>query len=60
MTPASPLLPFIDVKKIRALASSEANDFDLPWFGQLMTGPQLFAYLAQVDTWLRSYKISIR
>lgn len=58
--PSSPLLPFIDVKKIRALASSETNDFDLPWFGQLMTGPQLFAYLAQVDTWLRSYKISIR
>lgn len=58
--PTSPLLPFIDVKKIRALASSESNDFDLPWFGQLMTGPQLFAYLAQVDTWLRTYKISIR
>lgn len=58
--PSSPLLPFIDVKKIRALASSETNDFDLPWFGQLMTGPQLFAYLAQVDTWLRAYKISIR
>ncbi|CAN7326969.1 asparagine synthase (glutamine-hydrolyzing) [Paenibacillus sp. LjRoot153] len=58
--PSSPILPFIDVKKIRALASSESNDFDLPWFGQLMTGPQLFAYLAQVDTWLRTYKISIR
>ncbi|UKS27676.1 asparagine synthase (glutamine-hydrolyzing) [Paenibacillus sp. HWE-109] len=57
---SSPLLPFIDVKKIRALASSDTNDFDLPWFGQLMTGPQLFAYLAQVDTWLRTYKISIR
>ncbi|MNY41041.1 Asparagine synthetase [glutamine-hydrolyzing] 3 [compost metagenome] len=58
--PSSPLLPFIDVKKIRALASSDANDFNLPWFGQLMTGPQLFAYLAQVDHWLRTYKISIR
>lgn len=58
--PSSPLLPFIDVKKIRALASSDTNDFDLPWFGQLMTGPQMFAYLAQVDMWLRNYKISIR
>ncbi|NOV04034.1 asparagine synthase (glutamine-hydrolyzing) [Paenibacillus planticolens] len=57
---SSPLLPFIDVKQIRALASSDTNDFDLPWFGQLMTGPQMFAYLAQVDTWLRNYKISIR
>ncbi|MEW9700188.1 asparagine synthase (glutamine-hydrolyzing) [Paenibacillus sp. SI8] len=57
---SSPLLPFIDVNKIRALASSEDADVNIPWFGQLMSGPQLFAYLAQVDTWLRTYKISIR
>ncbi|NEW04448.1 asparagine synthase (glutamine-hydrolyzing) [Paenibacillus sp. SYP-B3998] len=57
---SSPLLPFIDVKKIRELASSEGADVNIPWFGQLMSGPQLFAYLAQVDTWLRAYKISIR
>ncbi|MBD0381641.1 asparagine synthase (glutamine-hydrolyzing) [Paenibacillus sedimenti] len=56
---SSPLLPFIDVKKIRELASSEDADVNIPWFGQLMSGPQLFAYLAQVDTWLRTYKISI-
>lgn len=57
---SSPLLQFIDVAKIRALAENEDARFDLPWFGQLMTGPQLFAYLAQVDTWLRSYKVGIR
>ncbi|UJF32039.1 asparagine synthase (glutamine-hydrolyzing) [Paenibacillus hexagrammi] len=57
---SSPLLPFIDVKKVRELAKAEGNDFNLPWFGQLMSGPQMFAYLAQVDTWLRTYKISIR
>lgn len=56
----SPLLTFIDVDKIRALAEGDANQFNLPWFGQLMTGPQLFAYLAQADTWLRHYKVSIR
>jgi asparagine synthase (glutamine-hydrolysing) len=58
--PNSPLLAFIDVGKIRALAEGDASQFNLPWFGQLMTGPQLFAYLAQVDTWLRHYKVSIR
>jgi len=57
---SSPLLPFIDVAKIRALAEGDASQFHLPWFGQLMTGPQLFAYLAQVDTWLRHYKVSVR
>ncbi|AEI45014.1 asparagine synthase (glutamine-hydrolyzing) [Paenibacillus mucilaginosus] len=57
---SSPLLQFIDVAKIRALAEDDGGKFDLPWFGQLMTGPQLFAYLAQVDTWLRQYKVAIR
>ncbi|MEK8131307.1 asparagine synthase (glutamine-hydrolyzing) [Paenibacillus filicis] len=57
---SSPLLQFIDVKKIRALAENDNGQFNLPWFGQLMTGPQLFAYLAQVDLWLRHYKVSVR
>ncbi|PZE19943.1 asparagine synthase (glutamine-hydrolyzing) [Paenibacillus xerothermodurans] len=57
--PGSPILPFIDARKIRTLAEGDANEFNLPWFGQLMTGPQLFAYLAQVDTWLRHYKVSV-
>jgi asparagine synthase (glutamine-hydrolysing) len=56
----SPLLSFINAAKVRQLASSEASTYNLPWFGQLMTGPQMFAYLAQVDTWLRTYKVSIR
>ncbi|GAA4842168.1 asparagine synthase (glutamine-hydrolyzing) [Paenibacillus vulneris] len=58
--PGSPILQFIDAPKIRALAEGDASQFDLPWFGQLMTGPQLFAYLAQVDTWLRHYKVTVR
>lgn len=30
-----------------------------PWFGQLMTGPQLFAFLLQLNMWLDEYKIRI-
>ncbi|WP_308634800.1 asparagine synthase (glutamine-hydrolyzing) [Paenibacillus silvisoli] len=56
----SPLLSLINVKKIRELAESEAASSNLPWFGQLMSGPQLFAYLLQVDMWLREYKVVIR
>ncbi|OPA80296.1 asparagine synthase (glutamine-hydrolyzing) [Paenibacillus selenitireducens] len=56
----SPLLPLIDVKKLRELAESDEAKSNIPWFGQLMSGPQLFAYLIQVDTWLRHYKVSIR
>ncbi len=54
----SPLLELIDVTKVRTLAQSE-SDYGKPWFGQLMATPQLFAYLIQVDTWLRQYKIRI-
>ncbi|MFC5652707.1 asparagine synthase (glutamine-hydrolyzing) [Paenibacillus solisilvae] len=56
----SPLLPLINVKKIREIAESETASSNLPWFGQLMSGPQLFAYLLQVDMWLREYRVSIR
>lgn len=58
--PSSPLLPLIDVAKIRELASSPDASSNLPWFGQLMSGPQLFAYLSQIDYWLRTYHVSIR
>ncbi|MFD2612534.1 asparagine synthase (glutamine-hydrolyzing) [Paenibacillus gansuensis] len=57
---SSPLRQFINVPKIKALASSDADQFNLPWFGQLMTGPQLFAYLGQVDTWMREYHVSVK
>jgi len=30
-----------------------------PWFGQLMTGPQLFAFLIQLNMWLEHYKVKI-
>jgi len=57
---SSPLLPFINRDKILSLAKSDTPQFNLPWFGQLMNGPQMFAYLIQVDTWLRGYKVSIK
>lgn len=57
--PTSPLLPLINTRAVRDLASSGGENLKLPWFGQLMTGPQLFAYLIQVDMWLREYRVSV-
>ncbi len=31
-----------------------------PWYGQLMRGPQFLAFLIQVDTWLREYRVMVR
>jgi asparagine synthase (glutamine-hydrolysing) len=55
----SPLLPLIDVTAVREIAGSGGPGLDQPWFGQLMTGAQLMAYLIQIDTWLREYRVSI-
>lgn len=56
--PSSPLLPLIDVRSVKALL--EGNEMGKPWFGQLMALPQLFAWLIQVDVWLREYNVEIR
>jgi asparagine synthase (glutamine-hydrolysing) len=52
---SSPILPLIDFYAIYKLAEDD-SDYGKPWFGQLMATPQMFAYLIQVDTWLRKYK----
>jgi asparagine synthase (glutamine-hydrolysing) len=59
--PSSPLLPFINRDEVRGLVEDERRSasFDVPWFGQLMKGPQMLAYLIEVDFWLREYKVRI-
>ena len=34
-------------------------DYGKPWFGQLMAGPQMLAYLWQVNQWLETRRIRI-
>jgi asparagine synthase (glutamine-hydrolysing) len=57
--PHSPLLQFLDKKKVKEIVDSEGKSFDVPWFGQLMTGPQLIAHFAQINTWLKDYNIKV-
>ena len=45
-----------DKKNARTILNTDGNAFTRPWFGQLMTGPQLMAYLCQVNMWLEFYK----
>lgn len=56
--PTSPLVPLLNVARLRELASG-AVELEAPFFGQLMRGPQLLAYLVQVDAWLRHYKVRL-
>ncbi len=57
--PASPLLPLVDTAWLRSFAASDAARSPYPWFGQLMGGPQLMAYLIQVDAWLRDNNVTV-
>jgi len=57
--PDSPLLPLVDASAVRETALSSGTVFHRPWFGQLMRDAQFYAYLIQVDTWLRHYRVVI-
>lgn len=46
-------------EKLQALLESGGDSFTTPWFGQLMAGPQLIAYLIQVHYWFEHYQIEI-
>ena len=37
----------------------EPNNMSEPWYGQLMRGPQVFAYIIQLDRWFKKYHVSI-
>ncbi|MGE5549085.1 MAG: asparagine synthase (glutamine-hydrolyzing) [Bacteroidota bacterium] len=57
--PTAPILPFLDLEAVRALLRTGGDGFSPAWFGQLMGGAQLFAYLIQVNEWLGEYRISM-
>lgn len=56
--PNAPIHPLVDIKKIRAFLASP-SDYGKPWYGQLMAGPQLIAYLLQINYWLEKYHIEL-
>ncbi len=56
---SSPIHALIDKEKVMGIADTGGQSFKIPWFGQLMTGPQLLAYLIQINIWLEEYHVSI-
>lgn len=58
--PNSPILSLLNEKHLLEILNTKGESFKRPWYGQLMTGPQLMAYLCQVNMWLEHYKPEIR
>ena len=54
----APIRTLLDTKKVNLFINSP-SDYGKPWYGQLMAGPQMLAYMLQVNYWLEKYKIQI-
>ncbi|RWZ55179.1 asparagine synthase (glutamine-hydrolyzing) [Halobacillus fulvus] len=57
--PNAPMFRLFDRDRVKELNDSEGQAIDTPWFGQLMTGPQLIAYLCQINYWMEHYKVKL-
>ena len=57
--PNAPICQLLNRNQIMEILETNGTSFARPWFGQLMTGPQLMAYLCQVNMWLEKYEPKI-
>lgn len=57
--PNAPINDLLNKNYIMEILETNGSAFTRPWFGQLMTGPQLMAYLCQVNMWLEKYQPKI-
>lgn len=57
--PSSPVMEFLDREKTERFLQM-TSDYGKPWYGQLMAGPQMMAYLIQINFWLSHYRITLK
>ncbi len=55
---SAPIRSMLDMGKVQSFLHSK-SDYGKPWYGQLMAGPQMLAYMLQVNYWLEKYHITI-
>lgn len=56
---SSPVMEFLDREKTERFLQM-TSDYGKPWYGQLMAGPQMMAYLIQINFWLSHYRITLK
>lgn len=54
-----PVHNFLDPKKVEAFLRAP-SDYGKPWFGQLMAGPQMLAYILQINYWMKKYSVTVK
>ncbi|GHT86811.1 hypothetical protein FACS18947_6880 [Bacteroidia bacterium] len=53
-----PIHQLIDKEKTRQFLNTPC-EYAKPWYGQLMAGPQMLAYVLQINSWLTHYQANI-
>lgn len=56
----SPILNIIDKGKVQNIIDTKGTSYKTSWFGQLMSAPQLIAYLIQLNIWLDHYSLNLQ
>lgn len=55
---SAPVLQFLDKARMESFLTSP-SDYGKPWYGQLMAGPQMMAYIWQINYWMKKYQIQV-
>ncbi|MEL7647237.1 MAG: asparagine synthase (glutamine-hydrolyzing) [Sedimentibacter sp.] len=54
---SAPIYQLIDKSRVSEIVASGGKSFTKPWYGQLMTGPQLIAYFIQLNLWMEEFNV---
>lgn len=57
--PGAPIRALVDAQYLREGLLQNAGDYGKPWFGQLMAGPQMLAYLIQLNAWMERFSLTV-
>ena len=57
--PAAPLHALVNARALREGLLTSAGDYGRPWFRQLMAGPQMLAYLVQLNVWMERFHLTV-
>lgn len=56
----APIHQIVNNDRINELLNGTGDVFQYPFFGQLMRGPQMLAYIIQINIWLKEYSVRIK
>lgn len=55
---SSPIRSYLNITAVNNFLE-QPKEYGKPWYGQLMAGPQMAAYLLQVNYWMKKYSLSV-